>query len=246
MVGPETLVERLDSTFDRALAPWRSSPEPLTILFSGGVDSSLIAWELRGHPHLVLSTVGTSGSRDLVAAEEGARLLNLCWRPSVVTAEDVRELARKVDSELDGLSPVRRSVLVAFAAAVARAPEGSLLCGQGADELFLGYGHYRGLGPGEAERRSTEDLDQAVSEDWPRSVHIARKFGRDVHAPYLNPGFVAAARSIPIEQRLPSPEPKAYFREWARHRQLPELLAGRPKRALQYGSGVDRIVSGGP
>jgi len=228
------------------LARWRTAGGPLALLFSGGVDSSLIAWELRDRPLLTLSTVGTIGSPDLVAAEEGARLLKLPWAPSVVAAEKVREIARQVDPQLEGLPPVRHSVLLSFATAVAHAPEGPLLCGQGADELFLGYAHYRGLGPNEAERRSTEDLDLAISEDWPRAAHIARTLGRTVHAPYLSPEFVAAARSVPVEQRLPVPEPKAFFRDWARHRGLPELLASRPKRALQYGSGIDRILRDRP
>lgn len=238
----EPFYERLDAAFHHALAQWRVSPDALVLLFSGGVDSSLIGWELRSHPQLMLSTVGTKGSADLAAAEEGARRLALPWTPSLVTAEDVQEVAKKVERELGGLPPVRRSVLLAFATAVDRAPPGPLLCGQGADELFLGYAHYRGLGPSAAERRSTEDLDQVISDDWPRTVHIARRLGRAVHAPYLHAEFVAAARSIPVERRLPLPEPKAFFRAWARHRGLPEPLAARPKRALQYGSGIDRIA----
>jgi asparagine synthase (glutamine-hydrolysing) len=238
--GP--LIDRLDSAFVRAMTPWRAAAEPLVVLFSGGVDSSLIAWELRGHQPTSLATVGTEESSDLVAAEAGARLLGLPWTPAIVSDAEVRAVAEKVEPELAGLTPVRRSVLLSFATAVRYAPPGTLLCGQGADELFLGYAHYRGLAASEADRRSTEDLDQVVADDWPRSVHAARRLGRTVQAPYLDPEFVAAARSVPIEARLPAPETKRYFREWARHRGLPEPLVTRPKRALQYGSGIDRIL----
>jgi asparagine synthase (glutamine-hydrolysing) len=234
--------ELLDLVFDRVMARWHQGTEPLVLLFSGGVDSSLIAWELRTRPRFALFTVGARGSPDLLAAEEGAHLLKLPWSPVVVSAREVDDAARTVDLEREGLSPVRRSVLTAFTTAVAAAPAGTLLCGQGADELFLGYAHYRGLPGPEAGARAAQDLERLVADDWPCSQHIARRLGRSAEAPYLDPKFVSAATSIPVERKLPDPEPKAFFRTWAEHRGLPGSLARRPKRALQYGSGIDRIL----
>ncbi len=239
----EEHADRLDRAFDQAMEPWRRPPPAVTILFSGGVDSSLIAWTLRERPELVLSTVGTRGSADLRAAESAAGLLRLPWTPAQLSAEEVRSVERKVSAELEGISRVRRSVLIAVAAAVDRAPDGALLCGQGADELFLGYARYRRLSPTDAGQEAKEDLGRLIEDDWPRSQRIARRFGRRLEAPFLDERFVSAALSIPVERRMPSPEPKAFFRAWARRRGLPELLAGRPKRALQYGSGIDRVVS---
>lgn len=232
----------LDAAFDRALRPWRAHERELGLLFSGGVDSALLAWELRARPNFVLSTVGVTGSADLRAAEEAAAVLRLPWSPSTIGPEDVERTTRLVEEELRGLSSVERTVLIAFATAVERAPVSPLLCGQGADELFLGYAHYRGLTPEEALQRSEGDLHRLRHRDWPTSLRVARRLGKSVIAPYLHPEFVEAAEHVPIGQRLPDPVPKAYFRNWARHRGLPELLATRPKRALQYGSGVERIV----
>jgi len=233
---------RLDVALDRALRPWRAASDPLALLYSGGLDSSVIAWELRSRPRFQLFTIGTRESPDLRAAEEGARILELPWVPAVVTAADVEEVRARVALELSGLSPVQRSVQLSFATALARAPSVPLLCGQGADELFLGYAHYRGIDPGTAGARADADLERLIRDDWPRSLRIAGILGRAVAAPYLDPGFVAAARSIPLERRLPTPEPKAFFRDWAIGRGLPGPLARRPKRALQYGSGIDRLL----
>lgn len=239
----EEWFDLLDAAFALAMAPWRERRSPICLLFSGGVDSGAIAWELRRHPALTLYTMGVAGSPDLRAAEDGAALLGLRWVRRQVNATDVRDLGDRVRGSLHDLGRTARSVQTAFALALERAPPGVLLCGQGADELFLGYAHFGGLDSPAAERRSNDDLDRLLDRDWPRSQSIAERLGREVAAPYLDPGFVRSARSIPIELRLPRPTPKDFFRRWALRRGVPAPIALRPKRALQYGSGVDRLLA---
>ena len=241
MIGSE-LGSRFDEVFSSSIRPWKDGSDPLSLLFSGGVDSGLIGWELRDRPNFVLSTVGTPGSPDLDAARTGAVVIGARWAPSELTAADVREVSQRIAREVEGLPRTARSVLVSFALALERTPSHQVLCGQGADELFLGYAHYRGLDAEAAAARSESDLRQLLESDWPASQRIASQLGRAVAAPYLDPEFIAAARSIPIERRMPDPAPKAFFREWATRRGLPPSIAFRPKRALQFGSGVDRLV----
>ncbi len=232
----------LDAAFDRVLAPFRAGTQVLGLLFSGGIDSALLGWELRDRPRFILSTVGTAGSPDLANAEAAARLVGAPWSRAVLTESEVIDMAREIDDETRTLTPTARSVQVAFSLAVRHSPSRALVCGQGADELFLGYAHYRGLAGSEAKRRAEEDLDRVQKDDWPRSQRIAHRLGKVVAAPYLDPSFIAVVRDIPVAARLPEPVPKALLRDWARHRGVPEWLVQRPKRALQFGSGVDRIL----
>lgn len=232
----------LDRAVDEILRPWKERDDPVVVLFSGGVDSSLLAWELRGSRRLRLLTVGAPESSDLVTAHEAARILHLRWTGREIGRSAVQRIAHDLEPELAGLSGVDRSVQVALAVALAETPRSPLLCGQGIDELFGGYAHYRGLGPEHAARRSTADLEKLLSQDWPRTVRIAARFDRAVTAPYLDPRFVASALALPAEQRLASGPPKAWFRSFARRRGLPEILATRPKRAFQYSSGFDRVL----
>ena len=233
---------RLDTAVEAALGPVRARSEPFGVLYSGGVDSSLLAWELRDRPGLALHTVGVRGSADLDAARSGAERIGLPWSGTVVEPAAVRSIVREAAPELSGLAGVARRVLASFAVAVQTAHVAHLLCGQGIDELFLGYAHFRELSEGAAAERAEADLRRLQNDEWPRSVRIAARFGSELLAPFLDLTFVEAARSIPLRERVPRGEAKAYFRAWARHRGLPDELAGRPKRALQYGSGLDRIV----
>ncbi|HLM70488.1 MAG: asparagine synthase C-terminal domain-containing protein [Thermoplasmata archaeon] len=242
----ERLPDPFEAAFEAAFEPWRSGRGLVCILYSGGVDSGVIAWELRGRPGTRLFTVGRSGSPDLTAAGATAPLIGLPWNGREVQLPDLDAVEAEVSRETVTLSPTARSVQLSLAIAFLHAPPGELLCGQGADELFLGYAHFAGLDPSQAESRSLEDLDRLLEDDWPRTQRIAKLLGRRVHAPFLDPRLVAAALAVPVDQRMPQPVPKAYWRGFARRRGVPEEIAGRPKRALQYGSGVDRWVRRGP
>jgi len=236
------LREGLGSALDSALGPVRAGGGPLGILFSGGVDSALLAWELRGLPQVVLCTVGREGSPDLRSGESGAKRLGLPWQGLRIDSGDVQTAEGRFREELAGLPNVSRAVLLALALAIERATPRHLVCGQGADELFLGYAHYRSLNGPLAERRSREDLDRLRGTDWPRTQRIAERCGRRLLAPYLSSEFEAQARRIPVDLLLPRDAPKRFFREWAAERGLPRELAERPKKAVQYGTGVDALL----
>jgi len=202
----------------------------------------LLAWELREDRTLVLSTIGLEGSSDLAAAETAARPLGLPWSSHIVTESEVLSVARKIEGETRDLGPTGRAVEVAFALAVECAPPGVVLCGQGADELFFGYAHLRGIDPAVAQRRADADLEYLLTEAWPRARRIASSAGRTIEAPYLAPEFIEAARAIPLVERLAGPSPKQVLRNYARRRGLPDVMALRPKKALQYGTGIDRLL----
>ncbi len=240
--GDGPFLDRLDRAFDRSFARWRQHVGPIGLLFSGGVDSSLLAWELRANPDLRLVTVAVRDGADLESARSAAAEMGIRWGPSEVDEEDIQRTARRLAEEFGPMPPTSRDVLVAFSLALDRSPEAPVVCGQGADELFLGYAHFRGLGAEDAERRAQRDLASLRDVDWPRAQRAAKSLGREVSAPYLATEFARAALSVPVERRLPAEEPKRLFRAWAIRRGLPPAIARRPKRALQFGSGVARVL----
>lgn len=242
MTEQATPFARLDRALDRALSPWNGTTDPITILFSGGVDSGLLAWELRRRPSTDLFTIGTEGSSDLVAAGSAARAIELPWSRAVITPADLAASTDRHSADIEGLAATPRSIFLSLAIALERTPARSVLCGQGADELFLGYAHFRGLDPAHCASRAAADLERLQVEDWPRTLRIAERVGRRIHAPFLDPGFVREAASIPLEDRLPTSESKGWWRAWARARGLPREIADRPKRALQYGSGIASLA----
>jgi asparagine synthetase B (glutamine-hydrolysing) len=197
----------LDHAFEEALRPLRQEAEPLGVLSSAGVDSALLAWELRDRPRIALYTMGRRGSPDLEAGRIGAERLGLPWEGLSIDARVVQEAEGRFSSELEGLPHVVQVVLLSLALAIERAPPAHLVCGQGADELFLGYAHFQHLSAPEAERRSIEDMARLREVDWPRTLRVADRAGKTLVAPYLSRSFEEAVRQVPPDLRLPRGRP---------------------------------------
>jgi asparagine synthase (glutamine-hydrolysing) len=221
--------------------PLASEPSA-SLLYSGGLDSSAIAAARPRNAVLKLVTIGTQGSPDLEAARSGAELLGLPIETRIVEAAEVRSAMARWADDLATLREPHRSVFVAIALAVHAAPTKLVLCGQGADELFQGYAHFNALPPDEAHARSESDLDRLRSVDWPLAERVARELGHVLAAPFLDPELMAWARSLSPALHRSSRGRKPLLRAAAAQLGAPPSLVDRPKRALQYGSGVHRLV----
>ncbi len=234
----EMLAQELGASVARSIDHSRT----VSLLFSGGIDSSLLACMVRGRSSLRPVVVGTRGSRDIPQALSAAGLIGETVLPTFVAEEEVRSIIVRWGPEVGALKEPDRSVMVALIAGIEAAPRGRVLCGQGADELFLGYAHFRGLSKLAARDRRDADLKRLIESEWPRAVRIANLLDRDLRSPYLDPEFVQRILATPIEWHLPGPTNKPILRSLARRAHVPEALVTRPKRAMQYGSGISRLV----
>ncbi len=187
-------------------------------------------------------TVGLPGAPDLAAARESAGLLGMTVALEALSIEETVAARARWSERSAGLPRARSEAILGLALAIARAPVGPVLCGQGVDELFLGYAHFEGLDPQSAEARSRSDLKQLVETDAPIVGRIAADLDRPLVAPFLHDEFTVAALEVPIDRRLPSPRRKELFRRWAVHRGLPSPIADRPKRAIQFGARTERTA----
>ncbi|MCI4327338.1 MAG: asparagine synthase C-terminal domain-containing protein [Thermoplasmata archaeon] len=239
--GVDETFERLDGALETSLGDRPAADDPPTVLFSGGVDSSILALALARSGPLRLFSIGMEGSDDIVAARRAADLLRLNLTERRVTPEEV---ANSVKSHgLAARPEPARSVLASLGVALATSPRGGpLVLGQGADELFGGYAHFRSLTPAAAERRRRDDWDRLLRVDWPATQAIAGTLGRTLFAPFVDARFATAAFAIPLPSVGPGDLTKPVLRAWARHRGVPAEVANRPKRAIQYGTGIASVV----
>jgi asparagine synthase (glutamine-hydrolysing) len=209
---------------------------PLRILFSGGLDSSLLGWVLRDRPATSLFVVGRPGAPDLRTAARSAPLVGLPLERREMSDENLAECWATFPARLGDVREPRRSVLFALHVALGSSHGGRALIGQGADELFGGYARFHGQTPEQAEALASDALH------WPATLELASLHGVDLRAPYLDPDLRRSVLALPPHVRFSAVERKGALRTIARSEGLPAEIVEEPKRAMQYGTRFSAYV----
>ncbi len=239
----EGVVRRLRVPLGAAVTRSVPADGRIVLLFSGGVDSVVLAQLLRPLARVELCTIGRRGAPDLEDGRSAAEALDLPWRGVPLSDPDLERAWDDWGPEVATAREPLRSVLFALGLAFERNAHATIAVGQGADELFGGYHHFEGLGPEAARARAEQDLAQLLDRDWPSTLRLARRWGIGLTAPYLDPGFSRGVLDLPPELGFPPGPRKLLLRSLARAEGIPEHLVDRPKRALQYGTRIARWVA---
>jgi asparagine synthase (glutamine-hydrolysing) len=116
------------------------------IIFSGGIDSVLIAYlAARMVPEVICYTGGVTGSSDIVYARQIADKLGLKLKVCELDQEGVKRLVPEVMNVIEDSNAGQVEVALPVYCAVKLAHKDGIkvmLTGQGADELFGGYSWY--------------------------------------------------------------------------------------------------------
>jgi asparagine synthase (glutamine-hydrolysing) len=204
--------------------------------FSGGVDSSLVAF-LSGRPCLA---VGLAGSHDLAHARRAAALMDLPCTFEELTERDVREALDAVLPVIPDPDPTGAAIAVTqylITRAARELGHERVLSGQGADELFGGYARY--LFSPDLERDLEHDFT-GLRRQALRDQTAAGLNGTLLSLPYLDVRVVRAARAIPAGEKVRDGVRKKPLRDVAA-RHIPPEIAWYEKKAMQYGTGIWKV-----
>jgi len=218
----------------------------LAVAFSGGVDSAVVA----SGTDAPLYAAGFPGSPDLAAARESARAMGRAEDLRVVELDTgtfeaaVPEVARATGRT----NPMDVAIALPLYLVAERARADGytrLAVGQGADELFGGYEKVAGA-PSDSRteartvRGARDETVRTLPDQLERDVRVLESAGVGVVAPLLHDRVVDAALRLPPELLVDERgERKAGFRRAARAF-VPDRVAFRGKKAVQYGSHVAR------
>ncbi|MDO5846232.1 MAG: asparagine synthase C-terminal domain-containing protein [Methanocorpusculum sp.] len=211
------------------------------VALSGGVDSCLVAAIAVRCGVRRAVAVGAPGSHDLKAARSAAEVLGLDLTVRELTDADVRAALPQVKAVLSGRTQMDIELGTAgwFICSLANELGAErILTGQAADELFAGYARYSRT----ASLRADMEKDFAgLVQQREREALIAGQFGVWYSMPFMDERVVRASRRFSAEELVEGDRRKIALRK-AAVEFLPEEIAWRPKKAMQYGSGVTKLL----
>ena len=212
------------------------SDEGVTAL-SGGVDSTLVAHLARRE----CVAVGLPESHDLRQARHAAETLNLSCTYVTITPKEIASALPVVIGAIPKKDPVSVSIALTLYFVARWAGEHGyrrILTGQGADELFGGYSRYL------ETPTLAADLERdflGLKEQADRDQATAALHGTYLSMPYMDVRVVRAARAIPAQEKVQGGLRKIPLRKVA-ERHIPPEFAWYEKKAMQYGSGVWKVL----
>ncbi len=228
--------------------------DEIGVIFSGGLDSSYLALLLREMSENVplkikLYAVGVKDSHDVEAAIYASKFMNLDLEICEVTEELIRQALPEVVKAIgdDNLMKIGVGLTTYFATKlVARDGIKVAISGQGADELFGGYKRYvRGFIDGTLNYDLRVDMSNMYHVNLERDDACSMLNSVELRLPFLDKKLVELVLNIPDNKKIVSMHDdmrKSILRKIAFEDGLDYEIAYRPKKAAQYGTGIDKIL----
>lgn len=231
----ERVLEAVDTLIDR----------PVALLFSGGLDSTVLARALQecGKDFTCYTAGIQHGNvdppRDVVKAKEISEMIGVDLEVEDATLNDVETALPQLADRLSTSSPVKLGVALPAYIALRNADESRVVTGLGAEQLYAGYSRQR---EDEINRECRSGLRSLFHQDLYRDNVLAAMGGRELRLPFLTEDIVRHSLTIPGDQKVRDGYRKYVLRKAAERLDVPDEAAWRGKTAAQYGSNVDKAI----
>ncbi len=227
--------------------------DALGVIFSGGIDSVLIAHLLqREGKHIICYCTGTEDSGDILAAEQVASEMGFELKTTIIDDRTVEGILPEVIRNVEECGLLQVEVAIPMYLAAQLASEDNIrvmFTGQAADELFAGYPWYndvvRERGYLILHEKLWEDLNYLYTDTLEREDKLTMSHSIELRAPYLDRDVIITAMRIAPNLKIDGPEDnirKRVHRQAAVELGVPPSIAFRKKDPAQSGSGIHGII----
>ena len=224
------------------------------IIFSGGIDSVLIAKITKELvPHVTCYTSGIAGSDDIKFSKVIANELDLDLKINELNIQDIENMLPNILHIIETNNSTQAEVSIPIYSALKLAANDGLrvvFTGQGADELFGGYSWYGKIvskyGYSKLKEYMIQDLLLLYKETLEREDKIAMAHSLEMREPFLDSDVVKTATSINMNLNIVNNNDifgKRVHRELAIRVGIPKHIAYREKQAAQHGAGIHGILA---
>jgi diphthine-ammonia ligase len=245
----------------------RVPDQKVGVLFSGGIDSTLIAFILKKNkiPFTCYTAAITNmgeEAQDLYYAKKIAAELDFELVVKTITLEELEDYIKTVSTLIESSNVIKVGVALPFFVASEAASEDNIrviFSGLGSEEIFAGYERhaasagistngydtnnvYEDFILANVNKECISGLMQIHERDLYRDDVVTMFNKIELRLPFLDRALVEYAIKIPGKFKITKEEKKIILREVAENLGLPTEYARRPKKAAQYGSKFDKAL----
>jgi len=239
----EAIAKKLRKLIRKAIKK-RVPDEKFGLLFSGGIDSTVIAKELldMGYSfwcycayfkHRSLKT-----PEDLIFAKKAAANLGLKLKVIPLNLSQVENALRRTVLLIEDTDVTKNAVGLTFYAACKKAKADGckvIFSGLGSEEIFAGYMRHKKAKSADINIECLSGLINIYERDLYRDNVISTYHNLELRLPFLDQTLVNFALRIPGKLKLKNGIEKYILRK-AYQDILPDFVVWRKKKAAQYGS----------
>lgn len=249
----QAAAKKLGSLLQQSVKHRVSGLKEVAVAFSGGLDSTIIAFLAKKfgvEVHLI--SVSLKDQPEIEHAKKAAEALNLPLHIHLYSEKAVEEVLPKVLWLIEDANPVKTSIgIPVFWTAEETSKMGFrvMLAGQSADELFGGYKRYLNdymrYGEESVQKTIFNDIAGMYEKNFERDSKICNFHNVELRLPFATYQLAKFAASLPLQRKIESPNDmlrKTVLRKMAEDIRLPRFIVKKPKRAIQYATGVNKVI----
>ncbi len=247
-LSKEKIEKKLKTLLEKAVKK-RIPERKFGLLFSGGIDSTLLALILKNKGcefncyTAVLDDPNLKTPEDLIFAKKVAKELNLKLKIIKIKTNQIERYLKKIVPLIEDSNVVKVGVALTFYAACQQAKKDGckvIFSGLGSEEIFAGYKRHKDSY--NVNKECLSGLLKMYERDLYRDDVITMYHSLELRLPFLDKNLVDFALKIPSKYKVFNNQEKYILRELAKKFGIKKEFAERKKRAAQYGSNFHKAI----